>query len=66
MRLRARVAKHIGSRCASLSKLVALLADTLVYCSHEYRPANIRCALTADPKDATLLARSLKAFSILP
>ena len=47
--------------CASLSKLAALLADTLVYCGHEQTLANIRLALAADPKDTTLPAGQSEA-----
>lgn len=43
---------------ASLSKLAALPADTLVYCAHEYTQSNIRFALAVDPANQNLIARS--------
>ena len=42
----------------SLSKLKALPAETRVYCGHEYTQANARFALTVEPKNAALVARS--------
>lgn len=39
---------------ASLRRLAALPADTLVCCAHEYTLANIRFALTVDPDNAAL------------
>ncbi|MDE8650327.1 hydroxyacylglutathione hydrolase [Novosphingobium album (ex Liu et al. 2023)] len=39
---------------ASLSRLKALPADTLVYCAHEYTASNARFALHADPDNAAL------------
>ena len=36
---------------ASLDKLRALPPDTRVYCGHEYTAANLRFALTVDPKN---------------
>lgn len=52
---------HREQICVSLSKLAALLADTLVYCGHEHTLANIRLALAADPKDTTLPAGQSEA-----
>ena len=43
---------------ASLRKLAALPADTLVCCGHEYTAANARFALSADPGNAALQARA--------
>lgn len=40
---------------ASLQRLAALPADTLVCCAHEYTLANIRFALTLDPDNLALL-----------
>lgn len=42
---------------ASLSKLMALPDDTLVYCAHEYTASNARFALTIEPDNAALSAR---------
>ena len=42
----------------SLSKLMALPDDTIVYCAHEYTQANARFALTVDPDNAELAARA--------
>src|SRR5213075_361793 len=42
---------------ASLSKLAALPADTLVYCGHEYTLANLRFALAVEPDNAALHER---------
>jgi hydroxyacylglutathione hydrolase len=41
---------------ASLAKLAALPADTLVCCGHEYTLSNARFALHADPENAALAA----------
>ncbi len=43
---------------ASLDKLAALPASTLVYCAHEYTLANIRFALSVEPSNEALKARS--------
>lgn len=43
---------------ASLSKLAALPADTIVYSGHEYTASNARFALTVEPKNAALQARA--------
>jgi hydroxyacylglutathione hydrolase len=43
---------------ASLKKLAALPPDTLVYCGHEYTESNARFAVTVEPGNAALLARS--------
>jgi hydroxyacylglutathione hydrolase len=43
---------------SSLSKLRALPPETRVYCAHEYTQANARFALTVDPDNAALIARS--------
>ncbi|GIL01492.1 MAG: hydroxyacylglutathione hydrolase [Alphaproteobacteria bacterium] len=42
---------------ASLEKLMALPADTMIYCGHEYTLANGRFALTVDGGNAALVAR---------
>jgi len=39
---------------ASLSRLKALPAETLIYCAHEYTASNARFALHADPDNAAL------------
>lgn len=41
---------------ASLCRIKALPADTLLYCAHEYSQANARFALHADPDNAELQA----------
>ncbi len=38
---------------ASLTRLAALPADTMVYCAHEYTAANLRFALAAEPENET-------------
>lgn len=43
---------------ASLSKLAALPADTIVYSGHEYTASNAKFALTVEPKNAALQARA--------
>ncbi len=42
----------------SLSKLMALPDDTIVYCAHEYTQANARFAVTVDPENEALAARA--------
>jgi hydroxyacylglutathione hydrolase len=42
----------------SLSKLKALPPETRVYCGHEYTQANARFALTVEPRNEALVARS--------
>lgn len=42
---------------ASLSKLAALPADTIVYSGHEYTAANARFALTIEPGNPDLISR---------
>lgn len=42
----------------SLQKLMALPAETRVYCAHEYTQANARFAVTVDPDNADLRARA--------
>ncbi|MGX1198428.1 hydroxyacylglutathione hydrolase [Parvibaculum sp. MBR-TMA-1.3b-4.2] len=42
----------------SLSKLMALPDDTIVYCAHEYTQANARFAVTVDPENTALAARA--------
>lgn len=42
---------------ASLQKLAALPADTLVYCAHEYTLGNLRFALAVEPDNRALQAR---------
>ncbi len=43
---------------ASLCKMTALPADTMIYSGHEYTAANTRFALTVDPDNAGLHARA--------
>jgi len=43
---------------ASMQKLAALPADTVVYCSHEYTEANADFALTVDPNNTALRERA--------
>lgn len=42
----------------SLGKLMALPDDTTVYCAHEYTLANAKFALSVDPHNTDLVARS--------
>ena len=42
----------------SLSKLMALPDETIVYCSHEYTQANADFALSVDPNNAALIERA--------
>lgn len=42
----------------SLSKLIALPADTVIYSSHEYTQANARFALSVDPDNTALKNRA--------
>ncbi len=44
----------------SLTKLVALPAETTLYCGHEYTLANARFALTVDPTNSALKERAAK------
>ena len=46
---------------ASLAKLAALPAETLVCCGHEYTLSNARFALTMEPNNAALRARAEQA-----
>lgn len=41
----------------SLSKLLPLPRDTMVYCAHEYTQSNARFAVTVDPNNQALAAR---------
>jgi hydroxyacylglutathione hydrolase len=43
---------------SSLQKLMALPADTAVYCGHEYTQANATFALTIEPENAALQKRA--------
>ncbi|QYE36688.1 hydroxyacylglutathione hydrolase [Polymorphobacter sp. PAMC 29334] len=42
---------------ASLSKLMALPDDTLIYCAHEYTQSNARFAVTVEPANTALASR---------
>ena len=42
----------------SLQKLMALPDETTVYCAHEYTQANAKFALSVEPDNADLKARS--------
>lgn len=42
----------------SIQKLMALPDDTVLYCAHEYTQANAAFALSVDPDNAALVARS--------
>jgi hydroxyacylglutathione hydrolase len=48
---------HPEMMWASLSKLLPLPRDTLVYCAHEYTQSNARFAVTVDPNNAALQQR---------
>ena len=43
---------------SSLQKLMALPDETIVYCAHEYTQANAEFALSVEPGNAQLVARS--------
>jgi len=43
---------------AALAKLMALPPETRVFCAHEYTQANARFALTVEPNNTALIARS--------
>lgn len=43
---------------ASLTKLLALADDTIIYCSHEYTAANAAFALSVDPDNQALQRRA--------
>jgi hydroxyacylglutathione hydrolase len=45
----------------SLQKLMALPAETQLYCGHEYTRANTKFALTVEPDNAELQARAVEA-----
>jgi hydroxyacylglutathione hydrolase len=47
-----------GQMWASLSKLRALPGSARIYCAHEYTQANARFAVTVDPENVALAARS--------
>ncbi len=49
-----------GQMWESLSKLMALPADTLICSGHEYTASNIRFALSVDPDNPALLARAAR------
>ncbi len=49
---------------ASLQKLMALPADTQVYCSHEYTLANAKFAITVDPDNQELQKRIKRIDSL--
>ena len=42
----------------SLQKLMALPDETVVYCAHEYTQANAQFALSVEPGNESLVARS--------
>jgi len=42
----------------SLTKIMSLPDDTVLYCAHEYTQSNARFALSVDPGNADLVARS--------
>lgn len=44
----------------SLTKLMALPDDTIVYCGHEYTLSNAKFALTIDPRNEALVARAME------
>jgi hydroxyacylglutathione hydrolase len=46
-----------GDMHRALAKLMALPAQTAVYCAHEYTLANARFAITVEPDNAALAAR---------
>ncbi len=48
----------------SLKKLIALPADTVVYCGHEYTQSNIKFALTIEPGNAALQKRAAEVDAL--
>lgn len=44
----------------SLTRLMALPDDTMIYCGHEYTASNAKFALTIDPDNQVLVARALE------
>ncbi len=48
----------------SLQKLMALPDDTVVYCAHEYTQANAKFALSVEPGNDALVARSAEIDSL--
>ncbi len=48
----------------SLGKLRRLPAETHVYCGHEYTQSNARFALTVEPENAALVARSRRVDAL--
>ncbi len=48
----------------SLEKIAALPASTLIYCGHEYTWANIRFALSVEPKNEALLKRKAEVDAL--
>ncbi len=53
-----------GTMHASLTKLAALPADTMVYSSHEYTLANAKFALSVDPDNKALQMRAQQFESL--
>lgn len=49
---------------ASLKKLIALPADTAIYCGHEYTQSNIKFALTIEPGNAALQKRAAEVDAL--
>jgi hydroxyacylglutathione hydrolase len=45
---------------SSLSRLMALPDDTIIYCGHEYTASNAKFALTIDPDNQALAERALE------
>ncbi len=50
---------------ASLQRIAALPADTLVYCAHEYTLANLGFAKWVEPESAAILKREQEAQALL-
>ena len=48
----------------SLSKLMALPPDTVIYCGHEYTQANARFAVTVDPANKALERRTAEIAEV--
>ena len=48
----------------SLKKLAALDPDTIIYSGHEYTESNARFALSVEPENAALIARSEEIMSL--
>ena len=49
---------------SSLTRLMALPDDTVIYCGHEYTASNVKFALTIDPDNQALISRALEVVEL--